>query len=189
MSEDERSSEPAGVEAGGLGSSWQRAMERSEQVGRILREAGWTLALAESCTGGLVAHFVTEIPGSSKYFILGAVTYANRAKERLLAVSGEDLARFGAVSRKVAEAMARGVRDLAAADCVVGITGIAGPGGGTKRKPVGTVYLAALGPWGLLERREVFSGSRSEIKVQAAAVALDMLVEACQKGGGRARKA
>ena len=152
-------------------------LARAEEVGRRLRSAGWKLALAESCTGGLVAHLVTEVPGSSEYFLFGAVTYSNEAKQMVLSVSAEDLIQYGAVSRQVARAMAEGVRALAVADCSVGITGIAGPGGGTKEKPVGTVYLAATGPWGILERHEVFSGSRSEVKKQAAAAALDMLLE------------
>ena len=164
--------------------SLESVLVSSNRLAELLRGSGWTLAVAESCTGGLLGHVITEVAGSSEYFLFGAVTYSNEAKEIVLGVSGEDLAVYGAVSDVVARAMAEGVAELVAADCSVAITGIAGPGGGSAEKPVGTVYLAALGPWGLLERHERFSGNRSRIKIQAVRTALEMLIE----GIGSARR-
>jgi len=114
------------------------------RVGRLLVERGLTLALAESCTGGLVGHRVTNVPGSSRYFLGAVVAYSNEAKKRLLGVREETLARYGAVSRETALEMARGARCLFAADIALAITGIAGPTGGTPEKPVGLVYVALV---------------------------------------------
>ncbi len=110
-------------------------------VGGLLRERRATLAVAESCTGGFISHLLTEVPGSSDYFLLAAVTYANDAKTRLLGVSPQDLAAYGAVHEHTARAMAAGVRQLAGADYGLATSGIAGPGGGTPAKPVGTVCI------------------------------------------------
>jgi nicotinamide-nucleotide amidase len=140
-----------------------------------LREIGATLATAESCTGGLVSAWLTEVPGASDVFRGGAVTYTNEAKEDLVAVPHELLVEHGAVSTPVAGAMAGGVRKRFAADWGIGITGIAGPGGGTAEKPVGLVHWAVAGPSGVEARHRVFSGDRSSIRRQSATTALDQI--------------
>ncbi len=145
------------------------------EVGRLLRARGLTLALAESCTGGLIGHRITNIPGSSDYFLFGAVVYSNRAKEAILGVPGETLRRWGAVSRQTAVAMAEGVRRAGEADVGVATTGIAGPGGGTPEKPVGTVYFGLAAPEGAWWHHRVFTGERETIKQWAAQEALTLL--------------
>ncbi|MGI9951240.1 competence/damage-inducible protein A [Moorellaceae bacterium AZ2] len=144
-------------------------------VGRLLSARGWTLAVAESCTGGLLAHRITNVPGSSAYFRQGLVAYANEVKIKLLGVPPEILARQGAVSREVALAMARGIRQLSGTEVGVGITGIAGPGGGTPAKPVGLVYVAVDLQGDSQVRRELFQGRREEVKWRASHSALDLL--------------
>jgi nicotinamide-nucleotide amidase len=144
-------------------------------VGRLLIMKKKTLAIAESCTGGLVANRITDIAGSSRYFMTGVVAYSNSTKIRLLGVSAETLRRYGAVSKKTALEMAKGVRLLASADIGIGITGIAGPAGGTRPKPVGLVYIAfSTGKINLVKECR-FKGARDEIKFQASQVALDIL--------------
>ncbi|MBE3573100.1 MAG: competence/damage-inducible protein A [Moorella humiferrea] len=144
-------------------------------VGSILAERRLSLAVAESCTGGLLAHRITNIPGSSDYFLGGVVAYSNEAKIKFLGVAPETLAAHGAVSREVAAAMARGVRRAFSAAIGVGITGIAGPGGGTPAKPVGLVYIG-LDVQDLVEvQREFFLGERENIKWQATQGALYLL--------------
>lgn len=156
-----------------------------ERIGERLRETDATLALAESCTGGLTASLVTDVPGSSDYFDRSLVTYSNDAKQDLLGVSREALDVHGAVSEPVAREMARGIRDTAGTTWGVATTGIAGPGGGTEQKPVGTVFIgvAYAGPWGsessnaTVESYE-FDGARTECKTQFARQALsDLLTE------------
>jgi nicotinamide-nucleotide amidase len=144
-------------------------------VGALLQQRGLTLSTAESCTGGLVAHRITNVPGSSRYFDRGVVVYSNEAKEALLGVPGELLRAHGAVSAPVAEAMARGACRVGGSSCAVAITGIAGPGGGTPDKPVGLVFVAAAAPAGLEVRRFHFAGDREAIKRQSAHAALDLL--------------
>jgi nicotinamide-nucleotide amidase len=145
-----------------------------ETVGRILRERGLTLAVAESCTGGLIGHRVTEVPGSSAYFLLGVATYSNAAKEQVLGVSPDTLAAHGAVSTETAEAMAEGVRRLAGADLGVSTTGIAGPGGGSDEKPVGTVCVGIAWEGGAWSRRfDLGDRGRGWIKETTAQIALD----------------
>jgi nicotinamide-nucleotide amidase len=158
-----------------------------KRVGERLRDREETLAVAESCTGGLVGSRLTDVPGSSAYFDRSLVTYANDAKQELLGVSREALDAHGAVSEPVAREMARGVRDTAGTTWGVATTGIAGPTGGTDEKPVGTVYLgvAYAGPWGTesstasVERYE-FDGSRTERKSQFAEQALSDLLAAIE---------
>jgi nicotinamide-nucleotide amidase len=147
-----------------------------EVVGDLLRARGWTLAVAESCTGGLVASRLTDIAGSSDYVQLGVVSYSNASKIDVLHVPADLLEVHGAVSEPVALAMATGARARAHADVGVGVTGIAGPGGGTARKPVGTVSIAVLGP-DAVARVEThrFRGNRQQIKFQASQAALDHL--------------
>lgn len=146
-------------------------------VGRRLAETGATMATAESCSGGLIAHRITNVAGSSAYYLGGVVTYSNDAKARLLGVPESALATHGAVSEPVARAMAEGVRDRFGADWGVGVTGIAGPGGGTPQKPVGLVYIAVAGAGGTVVVENRFEGSRETIKGQTAEKALDLLRE------------
>jgi nicotinamide-nucleotide amidase len=150
--------------------------ELAELVHRLLIERKIQFAAAESCTGGLVSHLLTAIPGSSAYFQGGAVTYSNELKERLLGVPSELLKAHGAVSREVAIAMARGALDRLGATLAVSITGIAGPTGGTPEKPVGLVHLALASSAGWVhatERR--FRGSRERVQRAAAFTALDLV--------------
>jgi nicotinamide-nucleotide amidase len=154
-------------------------------VGRTLAADGLTLALAESCTGGLVAKRLTDAPGASEFLLAGFVTYHNDAKRAFVGVRSETLAMHGAVSEQCAREMAEGARTAIGADVAVAITGIAGPGGGSDDKPVGTVwYAVALAPeladrFGhdetVLTRRFVHPGDRSDIRDRAAQTALDML--------------
>jgi nicotinamide-nucleotide amidase len=144
-------------------------------VGQLLTERGYSLALAESCTGGLIGHLITNVPGSSAYFDRSMVTYSETAKVSHLLVSPDLIARYGVVSLEVAEAMVRGVQQESKADIALSITGIAGPSGGTQEKPVGTVYLALLCDKGLYTERLQFGGDRHKIKLAAAYTALDRL--------------
>ncbi|MCL6611929.1 MAG: nicotinamide-nucleotide amidohydrolase family protein [Peptococcaceae bacterium] len=146
-----------------------------EEAGRLLEGRGLTLALAESCTGGMIAARITDIPGSSAYFTGGVVAYDNRVKKNVLGVPGDQLAGYGAVSEQVARSMAAGVKRLLKADIGLSVTGIAGPGGGTQEKPVGLVYVALDGPAGALCRQLSLGGSRAEIRSATVAAALEML--------------
>jgi nicotinamide-nucleotide amidase len=146
-----------------------------EVVGHELTARGWTLALAESCTGGLVTGRLTDVAGSSRYVDRAVVSYSNAAKEDALGVPAALLAAHGAVSEPVAVAMADGVRVRAGADVGIGITGIAGPGGGSEEKPVGMVCFAVTGAHGRVTRTARFPGDRLAIRSFAATAALDML--------------
>lgn len=144
-------------------------------VGQALVRHGWRVALAESCTGGLVTVRLTDVPGSSAYVDRTVVTYSNTAKIETVDVAAALLAEHGAVSEPVAVAMAEGVRRRAAVDVGVAITGIAGPGGGSEAKPVGLVWFAVAGPDGVETRRAVFPGDRAAVRSFAASMALDLL--------------
>lgn len=145
-------------------------------VGGLLKRRGWRGLTAESCTGGLIASRLTAVPGSSVWFGGGVVAYSNELKERLLEVPAELLAAHGAVSRPVAAAMARGMLAVGPGDIALAVTGIAGPGGGTEEKPVGTVCFALAGRTGeLREERRLLSGNRWQIQDQAAQCGLNML--------------
>jgi nicotinamide-nucleotide amidase len=144
-------------------------------VADLLRKRALTLALAESCTGGLLSARLTEVPGVSAVLERGFVTYANRAKTEVLGVLPALLERHGAVSEEVAAAMAAGAMDAANADVGVGVTGIAGPEGGTPDKPVGLVYVATSGAAGTRVRRNLFPGGRERVRYQATQAALEML--------------
>jgi PncC family amidohydrolase len=146
-----------------------------EELAAILRKLGMTLALAESCTGGMIAQRITAIPGSSAYFLEGAVTYSNRAKTRQLGVSEEILEECGAVSSEVAAAMASGVRVVASSDLGLAVTGIAGPDGGSEEKPVGTVFISLAASDGCWTKRFQFSGNRDEVRTLTTWTALDWL--------------
>ena len=144
-------------------------------VGRRLHARGLTLATAESCTGGLVGHRLTNIAGSSAWFERGVVVYSNRAKQELLGVPEDILKNYGAVSAPCAEAMARGICAAAQTPCGLAITGIAGPDGGTPQKPVGTVFIGVAVPGEVTARRFLFPGDRAAVKWQSSQMALDML--------------
>ncbi|PZQ10880.1 MAG: damage-inducible protein CinA [Ancylobacter novellus] len=153
--------------------------EKAEKVLRLARGAGLTIVTAESCTGGLVAGALTEVPGSSEAVDRGFVTYSNAAKTELLGVPAEMIGRHGAVSEEVARAMAEGALAVAKAGAAVAVTGVAGPGGGSPEKPVGLVWFAAArrgGPTILREKRFGDLG-RAEIRRRSVLVALEMLAE------------
>ncbi len=151
------------------------AVTMEEVVGRELRARGLTVALAESCTGGLIGHRLTNVPGSSAYVRGAVVAYANSAKEVLLGVRAETLAAHGAVSEAVAAEMAAGARRTFGADLGIATTGIAGPDGGTADKPVGTVYLGLAAAAGTVTRCYQFWGTRDWVKLLASQTALDWL--------------
>lgn len=157
-----------------------------QALGRELTARHLTLATAESCTGGLVAELVTARAGASSFFLGSAVTYANQAKIKLLGVGEELLIEHGAVSAEVARAMAEGARRLFAADVTLGITGIAGPDGGTASKPVGLVHYAVTTEHGTVDRSSVFTGDRHMIRVRAAYAALGLAYQRVRAGAGSA---
>lgn len=144
-------------------------------VDDLLRSRGLTLALSESCTGGLLGHRITNVSGSSDYFQGAIVAYASELKRELLGVREETLAEHGAVSEETAREMARGARRLLEADLGISITGIAGPTGGTPEKPVGLVYIALAAPDGEWVERHVWEGDRRHNKTRSAKAALDLL--------------
>lgn len=145
------------------------------EVGRLLKKTRQTLAVAESCTGGLVQHRITEAPGSSDYLRGGVVAYSNALKESLLGVSRETLRRHGAVSSSTARAMAKGVRELTGSHFGIGITGIAGPTGGSRKKPVGLVFISLASAGRVKTERHLFSGDRRTVKFKASQAALNLL--------------
>ena len=148
-------------------------------VGGVLRDRGLRIALAESCTGGLVGQMITSVPGSSEYLLLDAVTYSNASKIRILGVHEELIRAYGAVSSEVAAAMAEGAMRIAGADFALSITGIAGPGGGTAEKPVGTVWVGLARQDGLTETRLLkLAGERDRVRTLAAYQALQWLADA-----------
>lgn len=144
-------------------------------VGAALVARGWTVATAESCTGGLIGHMITNTPGSSHYFIMGVVAYSNEAKVKVLGVPTDLIEQFGAVSEPVVKKMAEGIKTLSGATVTVAVSGIAGPGGGSPQKPVGTVWLAVAGPMGCTAVLRRLKGTREEIKLHAAYHALDLV--------------
>jgi len=149
----------------------------ASRVGEKLSESSWRLSIAESCTGGLVCKMVTDVPGCSKWFDRGFITYTNESKISMLNVPRELLVAQGAVSLQVVEAMASGALDNSQADIALAISGIAGPGGGTQEKPVGTVCFA----WNYksnesLSEVRLFQGDRESIRLQAANYALEALL-------------
>jgi PncC family amidohydrolase len=151
-----------------------------EQIGPLLRARGLRLAAAESCTGGLVAHRLTNIAGSSDYFPGGIVAYANEVKIKALDVSPQTLKEHGAVSRETVIEMARGARNVFGADIAVSVSGIAGPGGGTPEKPVGMAWIGLSTPEGDWARDFRFSGSRGQNKASSAEAALQFVLDYLQ---------
>ena len=152
-----------------------RGETMEEVVGRRLAMTDFTVAVAESCTGGLIAQRLTSVPGSSKYFIEGVVTYSNESKMRLLGVDKKLIKEFGAVSPQVARDMARGVRHKAKTDFGLAVTGIAGPGGGTDEKPVGLVFIALADDAHTEHKKLIIPGDRELVRWRASQAALDML--------------
>ena len=148
-----------------------------DMVGQMLCAKGYTISCAESCTGGLLTSTLTDVPGSSAYVMGSVVSYSNDVKSRILHVAEGALAAHGAVSPETARAMAEGVRNLMQTDVGVGITGIAGPGGGSPEKPVGLVYIAVSTLGKTSVEKNVFSGVRAEIKRAAVNKALAMVQE------------
>jgi nicotinamide-nucleotide amidase len=148
-----------------------------DRLQALCLERGLTIATAESCTGGLIAKLITDVAGSSGYFLGGIVSYSNEAKLQLLGVSEEELAAHGAVSAQVARSMAIGALGRFGADLAVSVTGIAGPGGGSVAKPVGLTYVAVADAAGADVRRLVSSGDRAGVREAGARAALELLVE------------
>lgn len=146
-----------------------------EVVGRMLKERGETLAVAESCTGGLIGKILTDTPGSSEYFLGSVVSYADSVKEGTLRVPKQLLIEHGAVSREVAEAMATGIRQITGSDYALSVTGIAGPGGGSELKPVGLVFIGIGDRESVIARRFQFHGTRDRIRETSAYTALELL--------------
>jgi nicotinamide-nucleotide amidase len=147
----------------------------AERVAALLRDSKQTLAIAESCTGGMIAQTITAIPGSSLFFLEAAVTYSNSAKQQRLGVPAETLAEYGAVSSETAAAMSTGIRVSAASDIGLAVTGIAGPEGGTDEKPVGTVYISLSTSEGCLTKCHKFGGDREDVRTATTWMALDLL--------------
>ena len=141
-------------------------------VGRLLRRRGLTLAVAESCTGGLVGDRLTDVPGSSEYFIGGVIAYSNQAKTRILGVSKLTLARCGAVSEQTVREMAAGVCRRFGTKIGMAVSGVAGPGGGSRAKPVGLVYVCLVAGKRVMVERHLFRGDRRAVKEQSTTAAL-----------------
>lgn len=151
--------------------------QATNKVHEIFLDNAKTLAIAESCTGGLLGAAITAQPGSSQFFLGGVIAYANRIKRSKLGVNSNVLLENGAVSQPVAKQMAEGVRHQFAADVAVSVTGIAGPGGSTAEKPVGLVYLGYSGPSGTETIREQFEGQRNAVRHQTIERALNLILD------------
>ena len=156
----------------------------SEQLGGLLRSKGLLMGTAESCTGGRIANMVTLVAGSSDYFVGGVVSYSNEVKHNVLGVSEDSLRLHGAVSREVVEQMAQGAIRTLGCDCSVATSGVAGPGGGSPEKPVGTVWIAAALKEQVVSHCYHFGTVRAENIQSAADTALTMLLELLQKSDG-----
>jgi len=146
------------------------------EIGKLLQQKRYKLSLAESCTGGLLGYRVTNVPGSSEYFVGGVVAYSYEVKANTLGVSWDTLNGFGAVSGETVLEMARGVKKLLDADIAVSVSGIAGPGGGTPEKPVGTTWIGLVTPDGEWSREFHFDGNREQNKTSSADAAFQMLL-------------
>ncbi len=148
----------------------------AEQLGRLLSAKNMQIATAESCTGGAIAQAITEIPGSSEWFDRGFVTYSNLSKQQMLGVSEQTLSEFGAVSDATIKEMLVGTLQKSTADCAIAVSGIAGPGGGTPDKPLGTVYFGWTQKKSIIIQtsRQLFFGNRQKVRFQAVVYALMM---------------
>ncbi|MDQ3554305.1 MAG: CinA family protein [Chloroflexota bacterium] len=149
----------------------------AQRVHAACLEAGLSLSTAESCTGGLIGHVLTEIPGSSGYYVGGVISYSDELKRSVLRVSEATLGAHGAVSAQTAVAMSDGAREAFGTDLAMAVTGIAGPAGGSSHKPVGLTYVAVTDPDGHAVRRFLWSGDRAENKRASAQAALELLLE------------
>lgn len=151
----------------------KQVYEMAEQLGRLLMSKEGRIATAESCTGGGIAQIITEVPGSSTWFDRGFVSYSNKAKEQMLGVKPETLKKYGAVSAETAHEMVTGALAHSEATCAIAVTGIAGPGGGTAEKPVGTVFIAWAWKNGDIKIvKKQLAGSRHEIRAQTMEIAI-----------------
>jgi PncC family amidohydrolase len=146
-------------------------------IGDLLRKEGWTLSIAESCTGGLICDRITDVPGSSNYFMGGMVTYSNESKTKHLGVPSKDIKKCGAVSPQVAKKMAKGVRKTFNTTFGLSTTGVAGPTGGTKRSPIGRVFIGLTAGRNVWVKKLDLKGSRRQIKKEAAKKALKYFYE------------
>jgi len=164
-------------------------MELEKTIGNRLREKGWTLSIAESCTGGLVSDRITNVSGSSDYFEGGMVTYSNESKAKHLGIPLDTIKRYGAVSPQVARKMAQGVRKTFRTTFGLSTTGVAGPTGGTKRTPVGRIFIGVANGRRTWVRKEDLKGSRREIKKEATEEALQFFYERLINGGSLRNKA
>jgi PncC family amidohydrolase len=153
-------------------------MELMVRLGEILKSKGLTLAVAESCTGGLLGGAVTSVSGSSAYFRGGVIAYDNGIKRDILGVSAVDLEKYGAVSESVVKAMAAGAAKLFNTDCAISVSGIAGPGGGTGEKPVGLVFIGIYHQGQAQSRSFVFKGGRDDVRLQSVNAAIELLTDA-----------
>ena len=151
---------------------------------RVLQKKKKTISIAESCTGGILSERLTSVPGASKVFGWGIVSYSAQAKQKLLNVSRTMIKNYGEVSKEVATAMAFGVKKVSKSDYAIGITGIAGPTGGTKEKPVGLVYLSLISPKEQHIKKCLFRGNRQTIRKKSATVALQWLYDELKRQGG-----
>ncbi|MGI6368872.1 MAG: CinA family protein [Anaerolineae bacterium] len=156
-------------------------LDRARELGRLLVARGWMLATAESCTGGLIGHLLTELSGSSDFFTGGIISYSNEVKIHLLGVSEEDIRRHGAVSAQVARQMAQGARRVTGAQVAVSVTGIAGPTGATPDKPLGTTFIGLSSPLGELTEQHQWPLDRTGNKLCSARRALDLVIELLQE--------
>lgn len=152
-------------------------MKPEERLKEALARRGMRIALAESCTGGIISGRITDVAGASDYFEAGLVTYSNRAKEKFLSVPHDLLVTKGAVSPEVAEKMAQGVREATGVDLGLSVTGIAGPGGGSAEKPVGTVYVGLASEGKTFVQLHLFAGDRATIRSRTADAALNLALD------------
>jgi len=152
-------------------------MKLEKTIGNCLRKRGWTLSIAESCTGGLICDRITDVSGSSDYFEGGIITYSNESKERHLGIPLNEIKKYGAVSSQVAKKMAQGVRKIFNTTYGISTTGVAGPTGGTKRSPIGRVFIGLAKGRRTWVKKEDLKGSRREIKEKAAEKALQVFYE------------
>ena len=155
-------------------------MDSAEKLGNLLTARTWTLAVAESCTGGLLASKITDVPGSSTYFLGGMIAYSNSSKIEILGVPTDTIQKFGAVSDRAAIGMAVGILNNFGCDFAIAITGITGPTGGSEAKPVGTVFIAVATEDGEQAKEFHFKGSRDKIKAASVRAALEMACEALE---------
>ena len=150
----------------------------------LLCKYNLTVSTAESCTGGMIASNITDVSGASSYFGMGVVTYSNEAKMKLIGVSCDTLESYGAVSKETAREMAEGIRKLSGSDISISVTGIAGPAGGTKDKPVGLVYIAISGEYGTAVTKNIFGKSRAEVRKSTAEKAISLACDYIEKNYG-----